>query len=80
MRAEIHIEGMHCDSCPIDIKETLEETAGVESADVTFSGKTANVTFDDAVVQQATLVKKIQDLGYTATVGDQQQRGASNNG
>ena len=79
MKAEFHIQGMHCESCAADIRETLEETAGVESADVTFSGKTANVTFDDAVVQQATLVKKIQDLGYTATVGDQRQ-GASNNG
>lgn len=79
MRAELHIQGMHCESCAADIKETLEETAGVESAEVTFSGKTANVTFDDAVVQQATLIKKIEDLGYRATVGDQQQ-GATNHG
>ena len=80
MKAEFHIQGMHCESCAADIKETLEETAGVESADVTFNGKTADVTFDDAVVQPATLVKKIQDLGYQATVGDQQQQGASNHG
>ncbi|HEV3470023.1 MAG TPA: heavy-metal-associated domain-containing protein [Pyrinomonadaceae bacterium] len=79
MKAEFHIQGMHCESCAADIRETLEETAGVESAEVTFGGKTANVTFDDAVVQQATLIKKIQDLGYQATVGDQQQ-GATNNG
>ena len=79
MKAEFHIQGMHCESCAEDIRETLEETAGVESADVTFNGKTANVTFDDNVVQQATLIKKIQDLGYQATVGDQQQ-GATNNG
>lgn len=79
MRAEFHIDGMHCESCAADIKETLEETAGVERAEVTFSGKTANVTFDENTVQQTTLIKKIQDLGYTATVGDQiqqQQRGA----
>jgi copper chaperone CopZ len=79
MKAEFHIQGMHCESCAADIRETLEETAGVERAEVTFNGKTANVTFDDAVVQQSTLVKKIQDLGYQATVGDQQQ-GATNNG
>ena len=72
MKAEFHIQGMHCDSCAVDIKETLEETAGVQSADVTFNGKTAVVEFDAEVVQQATLVKKIQDLGYQATVGDQQ--------
>jgi copper chaperone CopZ len=73
MQAELNIKGMHCDSCAVDIKETLEETAGVFKADVTFQRKTAIVEFDDAVVQQSTLLKKIQDLGYTATVAGQPQ-------
>ncbi|MBC7932390.1 MAG: cation transporter [Rubrivivax sp.] len=77
MKAEFDIQGMHCDSCAALIKETLEETAGVKRADVTFNGKTAVVDFDDDTVEQATLIKQIQDLGYTATVGDQQQ-GATN--
>ena len=79
MKAELHIEGMHRDSCAALIKDTLEETAGVRSADVNFGGKTAVVQFDDDVVQQETLIKKIQDLGYNATEGDQRQ-GATNNG
>ena len=79
MKAEFHIKGMHCESCAQDIKETLEGTAGVSRADVTFNGKTAVVEFDDRTVQQTTLIKKIQDLGYDATEGDQQQ-GATNNG
>lgn len=74
MKAEFHINGMHCESCAVDIKETLEGTAGVQSADVTFNGKTAVVDFDENTVQQQTLVKKIQDLGYTATLGDQEQQ------
>ena len=73
MKAEFHIEGMHCDSCAADIKETLEETAGVKEADVTFKRKTAIVDFDEETVQQSTIVKKIQDLGYTATVSGQSQ-------
>ena len=73
MKAEFHIDGMHCDSCAADIKETLEETAGVHEADVTFKRKTAIVDFDDQIVQQSTLVKKIQDLGYTTTVSGQSQ-------
>jgi copper chaperone CopZ len=77
MKAEFHIDGMHCESCAASIKETLEGTAGVRNADVTFSGKTAVVSFDENTVQQKTLIKKIQDLGYNATVGDQQQ-GAAN--
>ena len=43
MRREFHIKGMHCESCAVEIKETLETTAGVRDADVTFNGKTANV-------------------------------------
>jgi copper chaperone CopZ len=68
VKAELNIEGMHCDSCAVDIKETLEETHGVREADVTFKRKTAIVDFDEQAVQQTTLLKKIQDLGYTATV------------
>ena len=73
MKAELNVEGMHCDSCATEIKETLELTAGVHSADVTFKRKTAIVNFDEEVVQQSTLVKKVQDLGYTATVSGQPQ-------
>jgi copper chaperone CopZ len=64
---------MHCDSCAADIKETLEETAGIKEADVTFKRKTAIVDFDDAAVQQQTIIKKIQDLGYRATVAGEPQ-------
>lgn len=77
MEAEFHIKGMHCESCAADIKETLELTAGVYRADVTFNGKTANVEFDDQVVQEKTLIKKIQDLGYQVTVADERQTGAN---
>ncbi|MDQ1560545.1 MAG: Heavy-metal-associated domain [Pyrinomonadaceae bacterium] len=71
--SEFHIKGMHCESCAVDIKETLETTAGVFRTEVTYGGKTANVAYDDAIVQETTLIKKIQDLGYSATTGDESQ-------
>lgn len=77
MKAEFHIEGMHCESCAASIRETLEDTAGVRSADVTFSGKTAVVEFDEETVGQATLAGKIQGLGYQTTVADEQQKGVA---
>jgi len=80
VKAELHIQGMRGDSCAALIKDTLEDTAGVHSAEVNFGGKTAVVNFDETVVQQKTLIKKLQDVGYNATEGDQQQRGATNNG
>jgi copper chaperone CopZ len=73
MQVELNIEGMNDNSSAVQIRETLEATAGVFKADVTFKRKTAIVEFDDGVVQQATLLKKIQDLGFTATVSGQPQ-------
>ncbi len=75
MKAKFKIDGMHCDSCAVDIRETLEDTAGVKQANVDFSGKTAAVEFDDQMVQQQTLVKKLQDIGYTAIVAGESQNG-----
>jgi copper chaperone CopZ len=76
MQKEFNIEGMHCDSCAIDIKETLELTAGVRKVDVTFKRKTAIVDFDEETVQPQTLIKKIQDVGYSATISGESQSGA----
>ena len=73
MKAELNIAGMRDDSCAVSVKETLEATAGVFKADVTFKRKTAIVEYDEQVVQQSTLLKKIQDLGYQATVAGQPQ-------
>ena len=73
MKSELHIKGMHCESCAAEIRETLETTLGVRGADVAFDGKTANVEYDDAVVQRETIIKKIQDLGYQATVAEEPQ-------
>ena len=72
MKAKLKIEGMHCSSCAIDIKETLEERAGVEEAEVDYNGKTAFVEFDENTVQPQTLVKTIQDLGYQASLSVEQ--------
>ncbi len=75
MKAKFKIDGMHCDSCAVDIRETLEDTAGVKQADVDFNGKSAVIDFDDQTVQQQTLVKKLQDIGYTATIAVESQSG-----
>lgn len=76
LQAKLNISGMHCESCAADIKETLEETAGVTAADVNYNGRQATIDFDDRVVQTATLIKKIQDLNYGATITEGEPTGA----
>jgi len=67
-KVEFKIDGMHCNSCAALIEDELKDTAGVQSAKASFDDKNATVEFDDEVVQQATLIKKIQELGYQPTV------------
>jgi copper chaperone CopZ len=76
MKAEFHIQGPRDETTATKLKEALESTAGVFKADVIPDAKTVNVMFDENVVQEKTLIKKIQDLGYQATIGDEQTREA----
>lgn len=73
MKTELNIEGMTGEPDVVKVRETLELTAGVKSVDVTSQRKTAIVEFDDETVQAATLIKKIQDAGYVATVSGESQ-------
>lgn len=75
MQAKFNITGMHCESCAIDIQETLEASAGVHSAEVNYNGRQATVDFDENVIQTQTIIKKIQDLNYDATITEGEPRG-----
>ncbi|MEX2141921.1 MAG: heavy-metal-associated domain-containing protein [Pirellulales bacterium] len=75
MKTQFHLDGIHCDGCATSIKQVLASTAGVRNADVSFHGKTVTIDFDDQTVQQKTLVKKVQDLGYAVTVEGQHVSG-----
>ena len=71
MQAKIKIEGMHCGSCAIDIKETLEERAGIEKAEVSYDDKTAVIEFDGQIIQTPTIIQTVEELGYKASVTNQ---------
>lgn len=73
MQTKFNIDGMHCASCAEDIRETLEETAGVERVEVSYDDRQATVSYDERVTQPQTFVKKLQDLGYTFTISGQPQ-------
>ena len=59
------IKGMHCASCAGIIEKTFKKTEGVESAEVNYATETAKVNFNDEKVTEKKLSKKIEPLGYT---------------
>ena len=62
--AVFDIEGMTCAGCAASIQTTLDQMAGVSTAEVSFDTKTARVTYDASHASVEQLVTAISKLGY----------------
>jgi Cu2+-exporting ATPase len=60
----ISVPTVHCGSCKLNIEESLEELAGVESSEVDLDAKQVTVTFDPSQTEQETLISTIEQAGY----------------
>jgi copper chaperone CopZ len=66
MKTEFLIRDLSSEHDATSVREMLEDTAGVERADVSFDDRKAEVEFDSTTVPVETLMKKIADLGFGA--------------
>ena len=62
MKTVLQIQGMSCAHCVQHVKEALEAVAGVNSANVSLEGKSAEVEHDNASL--ATLKAAVTEAGY----------------
>lgn len=58
------ISGMHCTSCAMNIDGELEDLPGVSESTTNYAKAVTKVTFDSKKVDESTLVKTIEGLGY----------------
>ena len=65
-RCTIPVSGMTCAACSGRVQRTLEQTAGVTSANVNLMTGAATVAYDPAVTSPAHLVETIRATGYGA--------------
>jgi copper chaperone CopZ len=71
MLTTLTVTGMHCNACKKLIESELSEITGVETISVDLTGSTASVEHDDQKINQQTLIDKITELGYQATLNFQ---------
>ena len=64
--------GLWCTSCGWLIGATLQRSAGVQDADVSFLQREARITYDPAQTTLTRLIKQVQRLGYRAWAADDQ--------
>lgn len=58
------LETLTCPSCMAKIEGALKRTEGVRQAEVLFNSSRAKVSYDEAAVDSAALVKTIESLGF----------------
>ncbi len=61
------VQNMTCELCPITVKKSLEEVAGVSAVQVDFGKKTATVTHDPDKAQPEALTEATTHAGYPST-------------
>lgn len=64
----LNVPTMTCPVCPFTVEKALKGVDGVISADVSFVGKMAKVTFDDQKITAAALTAATKNAGYPSTL------------
>ena len=64
----LKVDDMYCSACPAIIKKVLTNVDGVKDATVSYSNKTAVVTFDDYKTDTTSLIQATTKAGYKAKV------------
>ena len=62
------VENMYCSACPLTVKSSLEAVPGVAKVVVSYTDKTAIVTFDDAKAAVPALINATTNAGYPAAL------------
>lgn len=65
----LSISGMTCQSCANTVEKALNKVDGVKEAKVNLSEKKATVVFASAKTSVASLIKAVDEAGFTASEG-----------
>ncbi len=79
-RVDLPLLGMHCVACAARIEEALQQSSGVENANVNFATTRATVQFDSQITNPHKLREVVQNAGYDAIVADDLTPNSSENG
>jgi copper chaperone CopZ len=60
----LKVKGMHCPSCEMLIKDSLEEIEGIKKAELDHKKGTAIVEYDEKKVNEALIKSTIAKEGY----------------
>jgi len=65
----LKIDGMHCAGCVSSLEKSVRELGGVERCSVNLATNSATVAYDRTSTNEQSIIGRIQQIGYGATVG-----------
>jgi P-type Cu+ transporter len=71
----VHVEGMSCAACVKRVEEGLKSLRGVANASVNFATSKATVEYDPAVLDEGSIRRRIEELGYGAQLEARLEKG-----
>ena len=69
------IRGMTCVNCANTIERGVGKLEGIKLASVNFAIEKLTVEFDQSVLNEADIIAKVKDLGYSASIEDEEMEG-----
>ncbi len=60
------VGNMHCPNCPPKVDKFYRDTPGVLDVDVSLDDMAAEISYDDAVVDEETLLHVLDDTDFVA--------------
>jgi len=64
LKAILKVDGMHCKSCEMLIKDALEETEGIRKAEPSQAKGSVSVEYDEKKIDEPMIKKIIKEQGY----------------
>ncbi len=74
-KTNVAVEGISCAACVRRIEEGLKSLEGVKDASVNFATSRAIVDYDPEVLDEGSIRKKIEEIGYSAQIEPQRSDG-----
>lgn len=68
------ISSMSCAACSARIERVLSKAEGISYAAVNLASETASVTFDESIIKEEEIIKKITALGFGAEIFKEENR------
>lgn len=64
----LRVQGMHCNSCVMNITGTVEDLPGIEHVRVTFDDQSAEIHYDKEIIRLNMIVEEIEKLGFQVAI------------